>query len=289
MYKYANSKVEFYYYQSPVVKKVEPSFGLVRGGTHIELSGAWFAYRPEYGVVPHCMIGDKVVRAQFISTVRLVCVSPPNEDINSLFPVSVSLNGVDFVDTGFTFRYFEQPKLIDMAPTSGPETGGTQIYITGAKFSNISDPWNFKCRFSSKDRDIPPKYIPAYYVNKTAIMCSSPGGWGRGDSVKVQVTFNGEDYSDNNFTFFYYNVVRAFPRSGPADGNGGPIRIEGSGYRNETEIYCNLDKTFYEPLEVRPDLILCPMPKAKQGSSYFGNVDFAVIIDGNWHKFAGGF
>jgi hypothetical protein len=141
--------VEFYYYKSPVVKKVEPSFGLTRGGTHIEVSGAWFAYRPEYGVVPHCMIGDKVVRAQFISTVRLVCLSPPNEDINALFPVSVSLNGVDFVDSGFTFRYFEQPKLIDMAPQSGPETGGTQIYITGAKFSNISDPWNFKCRFSS--------------------------------------------------------------------------------------------------------------------------------------------
>lgn len=167
------------------MRKIEPSFGLTRGGTHLEISGAWFAYRPEYGVVPHCMIGDKVVRAQFISTVRIVCLTAPNDDINTLFPVSVSLNGVDFVDTGFTFRYFEQPKLIDMAPTSGPETGGTQIYITGAKFSNISDPWNFKCRFSSRDRDIPPKFIPAYYVNRTAIMCSSPGGWGRGDSVKV--------------------------------------------------------------------------------------------------------
>jgi len=31
------------------------------------------------------------------------------------------------------------------------------------------------------------------------------------------------------------------------------------------------------------------MPKHKQGPSYFGNVDFAMIIDGNWHKFTGGF
>ena len=289
IYQYSNAKVEFYYYQQPVVKKTEPSLGLTRGATRIELSGAWFAFRPEYGVIPHCKIGDRVIRAQFLSTVRIVCVTPPNEDINTLFPISVSLNGVDFVDTGFTFRYFEQPRLIDMAPTSGPETGGTQVYITGAKFSNISDPWNFKCRFSSKDRDIPPKYIPAYYVNRTAIMCSSPGGWGRGDSVKVQVTFNGEDYSDNNFTFFYYNVVRAFPRSGPADGQGGPIRIEGSGFRNESEIYCSLDQVFYEPLEVQNDLILCPMARAKQGPAFFGNVGFSIIIDGNWHKFAGGF
>lgn len=31
------------------------------------------------------------------------------------------------------------------------------------------------------------------------------------------------------------------------------------------------------------------MPKHKQGPTYFGNVDFAMIIDGNWHKFTGGF
>jgi len=54
--------------------------------------------------------------------------------------VSVSLNGVDFVDTGFTFRYYEQPILYKMTPITGPESGGTQIYITGNKFSNISDP-----------------------------------------------------------------------------------------------------------------------------------------------------
>jgi len=103
------------------------------------------------------------------------------------------------------------------------------------------------------------------------------------------VTFNGEDYSDNNFTFYYYNVVKTFPRSGPSDGSGGPIRVEGSGFRNETTIYCSIDKVFYEPIEIHNELILCPMPKAKQGPNFFGNVDFAVIIDGNWHKFTGGF
>jgi IPT/TIG domain len=104
------------------------------------------------------------------------------------------------------------------------------------------------------------------------------------------VTFNGQDYSDNNFTFFYYNVGNAFPRSGPSDGTGGPIKIDGSGFRNEPDsVYCSLDKVFYEPLSVVNGQILCPMPRAKQGPQFFGNVDFAVIIDGNWHKFTGGF
>lgn len=94
-------------------------------------------------------------------------------------------------------------------------------------------------------------------------MCSSPGGWGRGGAVKVQVTFNGVDYSDNNFTFNFYNILKATPRSGPADGSGGPILVEGSGFPNNTEIYCSLDKVLYEPLEIRSDLIKCPLVKAK--------------------------
>lgn len=31
------------------------------------------------------------------------------------------------------------------------------------------------------------------------------------------------------------------------------------------------------------------MVKSKQGSQFFGTVDFAIVIDGNWHKFTGGF
>lgn len=102
---FSHSYVEYYYYQNPVVKKVEPNTGLQRGGTRIEVSGAWFKYKPEYGIVPHCKIGDKISRAQFHSTVRIVCLSPPNSIVDSSLPIFVSLNGFDFVDTGFTFQY----------------------------------------------------------------------------------------------------------------------------------------------------------------------------------------
>jgi hypothetical protein len=77
----------------------------------------------------------------------------------------VSLNGVDFVDTGSTFTYYEAPTLYSMSPLLGPETGGTKIEIAGSKFSNISDPTNFNCRFTDIERDIPPKYMAAFYKN----------------------------------------------------------------------------------------------------------------------------
>lgn len=64
---------------------------------------------PEYGVVPHCRFGKKIVRAQFDSTVRIVCIAPPvpnleEDDDTSLW---VSLNGVDFADTGVKFTYYD--------------------------------------------------------------------------------------------------------------------------------------------------------------------------------------
>jgi hypothetical protein len=77
-YVYQNNYVEYYYYKQPVVKKVEPRSGTTAGGTALEISGAWFDYKLEYGVIPQCMIGDKIVRAHFSSTTRIVCTTPPN-------------------------------------------------------------------------------------------------------------------------------------------------------------------------------------------------------------------
>jgi len=40
-----------------------PHSGIITGGTLIAVAGAWMKYMPEYGVVPHCKFGDKIVRA----------------------------------------------------------------------------------------------------------------------------------------------------------------------------------------------------------------------------------
>jgi hypothetical protein len=47
--------------------------GLTKGGTFVSIIGYDFKYMPEYGIVPHCRFGDKIVRAHYDSSVRLVC------------------------------------------------------------------------------------------------------------------------------------------------------------------------------------------------------------------------
>jgi hypothetical protein len=61
-----SSQLEYYYYRSPTVVKVEPLSGLLSGGTAIDVTGTWFDEKPEYGLFPFCRIGGSVTRAKFI-------------------------------------------------------------------------------------------------------------------------------------------------------------------------------------------------------------------------------
>lgn len=227
-YEYDPSNVEFYYYKDCVVKGMSPHTGLREGGTPVTITGAWFKYMPEYGVVPHCKFGDKIVRGVFDSTVRIVCYAPPNQEaeLGTPYNFEVSLNGADWSSTGYKFTYYEQPILNFIKPDSGPSSGGTAIYIIGQNFTNMSSATEFNCKFSPTGlKGVKPKIMPAKYFNSTTIMCPSPGGWGQGDATKLQVTFNGGDYDNNNFNFTFFSVTRNHPKSGPSDGLGGEILV----------------------------------------------------------------
>ena len=133
------------------------------------------------------MIGDKIIRGVFWSTVRIVCKSPPSDILGVSLPVKVSLNGVDFVDSGSTFSYYVQPELLSISPKSGPMTGGTDVFIKGTQFSNITDSENVKCKFTlfDSDRVIKPKTMPVVYINETFVMCMSPNGFKGGEKAHI--------------------------------------------------------------------------------------------------------
>jgi hypothetical protein len=97
--------------------------------------------------------------------------------VNDSLPFDVSLNGVDWVSTGYNFSYYEEPVMTDIYPDMGSVNGGDIVYITGEKYSSHIDSTEFKCRFTPATLDIPAKLVQAYYVNETAIKCNAPGGW----------------------------------------------------------------------------------------------------------------
>jgi len=287
---YQASNVEFYEYKQPTLFQKHPNNGVSTGGTKVEVEGYDFRYQAEYGVVPHCKFGNKIVRAVYDSTVRIVCYSPPSDVVDHPVPFEISLNGVDWTESGQQFSYYIEPAMYDAFPDSGPANGGTEIFIRGKNFPNMVGGQEFNCRFSPTNVRAAPKIMPATYLNDTYIKCVTPGGWSKGDQMKLQVTFNGMDYDKNGFTFILYKIDTAFPRSGPSDGSGGDIVISGAGFRADTHPLCKLNGTVYEPVAVHWNEIRCPMPRAQDGDSYFGNVDFKVAANGaTWTTFTGGF
>eukprot|EP00824_Muranothrix_gubernata_P008912 TRINITY_DN2148_c0_g1_i1.p1 TRINITY_DN2148_c0_g1~~TRINITY_DN2148_c0_g1_i1.p1 ORF type:complete len:1639 (+),score=352.12 TRINITY_DN2148_c0_g1_i1:139-5055(+) len=291
IWNYGPSFMEYYYYKQPVMKALKPRGGPVNGGTNVIIKGAYFRYRPEYGVIPYAKFGEKITRCTFESTVRIICKTPPNNNTGTNLPVGIGMNGVDFTNVGdFRFHYYEPPEIVDFSPKSGPESGGTNIRMIGRKFTDLSGSRDFLCRFTSKDLKIPPKYIPAIYENETSIMCASPGGWGSGSAVNVEISFNGEDFTESNSTFFFYNIFGALPRSGPSDGSAGTLNVLGSGFRNGSNIIVSFDGVHYKPFEVTWNEIKCKIPKSSHGEDFFGNVPLEVTINGlDYHKFEGGF
>ena len=195
-YSYTSSFVEYYYYKQPVIKDIYPSGGPIEGGTQIVVKGAWFKFIPEYGVMPYCKIGNSVTKGIFESTVRVICPSPRGTSLNTRLPVSVSLNGVDFIDTGRFFNYYKHSKLTGIHPDAGESTGGTPIQLKG-EFSDLGSQEEFKCRFRANGKNVPPKYVPARYLDQTSVKCASPGSWGDVEEMVVDVTQNGVDYTPN--------------------------------------------------------------------------------------------
>lgn len=118
-YEFMPSAVEFYHYKQCTMVAMYPTHGLTRGGTPVQVTGMDFRYWPEWGVVPHCKFGDKIVRGYFDSSVRIVCDAPAVDEPIEGLSFEVSLNGVDWTSTGKTYSYYKEPVMSSYYPDSG--------------------------------------------------------------------------------------------------------------------------------------------------------------------------
>ena len=217
-FNYLNSREEFYYYKEPTILRVEPHSGWYTGGTTIEIEGADFFTLPDYLCVPRCRFGTKEVIAEFVSSVKIRCVTPLYDIPNAKVKLEFSLNGFDWRDSGTEFAFIVPPKILSIAPTSGPSVGGTIITITGVGFMDLSDhPNEFVCIFESVELGRRLR-TPIFYKNSSAIMCTAPGGWGSGTMATIGISYNGIDTIDTGSKFKFYQIDRVYPLSGPASG-----------------------------------------------------------------------
>ena len=282
---FIHSNFEYYYYHQIYIESFSPHGSIVTGGTQIMVIGAWFQNKPEYGAKPYCQFGEKIVEGTYLSTVRILCTAPEYPKPNVRVRFGVSLNKNDFVYSTQPFTYyndFTHAKFERMTPQSGPDVGGTSVKIFGKNFTNLVTETEFLCQFEPEKEGMIPKNVPAQYreypeTNETAIICNTPGGWKSGTKAKIKITFDGQNFMDTGFDFYFYKIEDIYPRSGPNTGEG-EINIVGGGFKNSSKVKFFMNHAEYKPLSVKENKIVNPMPPMP--NNFTGYVDMGLSING---------
>jgi len=88
------------------------------------------------------------------------------------------------------------------SPHSGPVTGNTQLQIVGTSFVNTG---TILVRFENGSNAL---YVNGSYVSSTLINCVTPSFELVSPSsvVTVEVALNGQQFTNNNISFYYYGM-----------------------------------------------------------------------------------
>ena len=326
---YANNFIhtnfEYYYYRQVYIEGFYPSGSITTGGAKVMIIGAWFQFKPEYGLKPYCKFGDKVVEGEFLSTVRIVCEAPPSDKEFVRVPFYVSLNGEDWVEAEKPFRYygdFKNAQFDKIEPNSGPSTGGTNIKVYGKGFTAIFDENELLCQFEpvetieevdkngtkvlkevrskmepinvparlsspSRERNEEQKQTNKIYEEGTYIECQTPGGWPKGSKTNVRIAFDGQTFLDTKQDFYFFQIDEVVPSAGPNSGEGN-INFIGGGFELNGNITLVMDGANYKPLSIKEKSLEFDIPRSV--GNYTGYVDMEVYLnDEDKIKFKDGF
>lgn len=125
---YATLGSAFTYIEAPSVSSVSPSTGPLAGGTAVTVTGAYFANGAQVKFGATSATGISVT-----SSTQINCTTPAGTGGY----VDVTVTNTDGQSDSKTnaFRYIgPAPTVASLSPTSGPQSGGTVITISGTDF-----------------------------------------------------------------------------------------------------------------------------------------------------------
>src|SRR6202043_2209758 len=117
----------FTYDAPPTVTEILPKVGLEEGGTEVTITGTNFTSGStvKFGTTAATSV-------KFTSAPSLTATSPPG---TGTVDVTVTTSGgTSTTSPADQFTYVPLPTITGIAPTSGPEAGGTSVTINGTNF-----------------------------------------------------------------------------------------------------------------------------------------------------------
>ena len=224
--------IAFLEHPEPVISSLAPSGGPTAGGTALRVQG----YRLGNASGFLCRFGTSRVvvpaRIEYASS-TLHCATPRHSECEpdaavGLVDVAVGLNGQQYSEP-FAYEYAPVSSISQISPSAGPQAGGILVHVTGDNLrpahpvSGSSLP-ALTCRFGETT-------VPASWANVTdlvGISCMSP--MRTPGAVALEVTSNGQDFTDSSVVWVQYvepALSSLQPPAGP-EGGGALLTICGT-------------------------------------------------------------
>jgi hypothetical protein len=143
----------FVHYDEPMLVRLEPNQGPLRGGTVIRASVTGYAAPAQRhnhdGNEVVCRFGNVVVNATWIEDESMIeCASPPAPRVDALplvsaafdVPFALSMNGgSDYAPSMLSFAYHGDVRVRNVEPARGSVVGSTTVIVTGDNIHLATD------------------------------------------------------------------------------------------------------------------------------------------------------
>eukprot|EP00644_Phytophthora_capsici_P005983 jgi/Phyca11/97558/e_gw1.2.453.1 len=262
--------LEFCTWMAPMVNMIRPTAGPDKGGTRTLISGGPFTVNGGYW----CHFGEIHVRAAYLSTTQIFCISPPSQSRTVNFSVSGN-NFSEFDIPHLRFTYRPAPVVIAVNPTRGSQDGQYHVTIQGLNFVRSA---GLRCRFGDSH------IVAGKWLSDTAITCVVPShspGW-----VDIQVTNNLQDYSVETLRFEYVvsPIVLDFEPTTMYAQNPKELTIFGRNFQNSTNLRCIIGNDLTIATFVSDTKLRCAPANLVESAVVVGVIDLKLSMIGSFVK-----
>ncbi|CAM9426180.1 unnamed protein product, partial [Ectocarpus fasciculatus] len=307
---FSRSGVYFRYEAAPEIGSVVPHLGPASGNFSVRVAGGPFPDTTEL----RCRFGGVVVLATRLSPSEVQCYAPPMEA--GTYPLELSLNNQDYTGRRFPFLYFDD-QASRITPVSGPAAAaGTAVTFYGRGFVNTT---KLACRFGLAP-PVPANFVNPNELFcespplVSAVNQDSDGGgiglrwsslseiWQREyepltgsrqlfpdahyhplfpqRAVGVEVTCNGQDYTDSGTTFLYQAdaSVHNISLAAGLDPGESALFITGENFVNSTSLSCRIGGSNTPATFLSASTVLCFVPRAASASIRGSSAEAAAAM-----------
>ena len=213
-----NDADQYSYIPAPTITGVNPTSGPESGGTTVTITGTDFsgATDVEFGTTA-------ATDFRVDSPSQITAVAPAGSGIRDVTVTTPS--GTSAASRADLYTYIAAPTVTGVSPTSGPESGGTTVTITGTDFAAATD-----VEFDNRGA------TSFHFDGPTQITATSPPGTGTVDITVTTPSGASPTTDADQYTYIPAPTVTGIsPTSGP-DAGGTTVTITGTDLSGATDV-----------------------------------------------------